>query len=105
MNNIDITSAIEALIALFAAIITVFLIPWIKSKTTAAQREEIEAWVGIAVFAAEQLFAGNGRGEEKKAYVLNYLSKKGFTVDKKSLDLMIESTVKAMNEEYHKKEG
>ena len=38
MNMIDITPIINAVIALAAAGVTVFLIPWIKSKTTDEQR-------------------------------------------------------------------
>ena len=47
----DITPVVNAVIALAAALVTAFVIPWIKSKTTAAQREEINAWVKIAVTA------------------------------------------------------
>ena len=37
--TIDLTSIANAVIALIAAIITAFVIPWIRSKTTAAQFE------------------------------------------------------------------
>ena len=93
----DITPFINAVIALIAAVITAFVIPWVKSKTTAAQREEIEAWVRIAVTAAEQIYKGSGRGEEKKEYVLEFLRGKGLTFDMTSINLMIESAVKDMN--------
>lgn len=66
MNMIDITPVINAVIALLAAGVSVFLIPWIKSKTTDAQRKELLEWVKIGVAAAEQLYKGQGRGEEKK---------------------------------------
>lgn len=41
MNMIDITPIVNAVIALLAAGVSVFLIPWIKSKTTDAQRKEL----------------------------------------------------------------
>lgn len=66
MNMIDITPIVNAVIALLAAGVSVFLIPWIKSKTTDAQRKELLEWVKIGVAAAEQLYEGQGRGEEKK---------------------------------------
>ena len=66
----DVTSVVEAVLALVGAIITCVLVPYIKSKTTAEQQKEINAWVKIAVSAAEQIYKGQGRGEEKKAYVL-----------------------------------
>lgn len=58
MNMIDITPIINAAIMLIAAAVSVFLIPWIKSKTTDAQRKELVEWVKIGVAAAEQLYKG-----------------------------------------------
>lgn len=69
----DITPIIEAAGLLFATVITCVLVPYIKSKTTSEQQKEINAWVKIAVSAAEQIFNGSGRGEEKKAYVIAWL--------------------------------
>ena len=89
----DITVIIEAVFALLAAIITAIVIPYIKSKTTASQQAEINAWVKIAVTAAEQIYTGSGRGEEKKAYVLNWLQEHGITVDAEKLDALIEAAV------------
>ena len=77
----DITPIIEAVAALIAALITALLVPYIKSKTTAEQQKEINAWVKIAVSAAEQIYTGSGRGEEKKEYVINWLREHGITVD------------------------
>ena len=91
--TIDLTSIANAVIALIAAIITAFVIPWIRSKTTAAQFEKIKMWVTVAVKAAEQLYKGSGRGEEKKAYVVQFLQEKGFTLDPDSLDKLIEAAV------------
>ncbi len=96
----DITPVVNAVIALIAAIITAFVIPWVKSKTTAAQREEIEAWVRIAVTAAEQIYSGAGKGKEKKEYVLKFLEEKNLKIDEESVDLMIESAVKNMNQAF-----
>ena len=89
----DITVIIEAVFALLAAIITAIVIPYIKSKTTASQQAEINAWVKIAVTAAAQIYTGSGRGEEKKAYVLNWLQEHGITVDAEKLDALIEAAV------------
>lgn len=89
----DITPIIEAVAALIGVIITCVLIPYIKSKTTTEQQKEINAWVKIAVSAAEQLFTGSGRGEEKKAYVIAWLKERGITVDEAELDALIEAAV------------
>ena len=97
MNMIDITPIVNAVIALIAAMVSVFLIPWIKSKTTDAQRKELVEWVKIGVAAAEQLYKGQGRGEEKKQYVLDFLKQKGFTVDEESVNAAIEAAVSQLN--------
>lgn len=96
----DITPVVNGIIALIAAVVTAFVIPWIKSKTTAAQREEINAWVRIAVTAAEQIYSGVGKGKEKKKYVLDFLAEKNLKIDEESVDLMIESAVKNMNQAF-----
>ena len=93
MNMIDITPIVNAVIALLAAGVSVFLIPWIKSKTTDEQRKELLEWVKIGVAAAEQLYKGQGRGEEKKKYVLEFLASMGFTVDEEAINAAIEAAV------------
>lgn len=91
---IDLTAICEAIIALLAAVITAVIIPWIKKRTTAEEREQIEAWVRIAVLAAEQLWKGSEKaGDEKKEYVLEFLAGKGFAIDSNALDAMIEAEV------------
>lgn len=89
----DITPIVEAVAAALCAVVTCVLVPYIKSKTTAEQQKEINAWVKIAVSAAEQIYVGSGRGEEKKAYVLEWLRAHGVTVDDEKLDAMIEAAV------------
>jgi len=94
----DLTPIINAILALVAVLITYYLIPWIKAKTTAEQQAEINAWVKIAVMAAEQLFNGSGRGKEKKEYVVKFIESKGFLIDAAELDKLIEAAVLAVNE-------
>lgn len=91
--NVDLTVIIEAVAALIAAILSAFVIPWIRSKTTNEQFDKIQMWVEVAVEAAEQLYTGSGRGAEKKAYVVEFLEAKGFTIDADSLDKLIEAAV------------
>lgn len=79
--------------------VSVFLIPWLKSQTTEAQRKELTAWVKIGVAAAEQLYKGAGRGEEKKQYVIDFLKQKGFKVDEESVINAIKAAVKQLNTE------
>lgn len=98
----DLTPIVNAVIALIAAIVTTFLIPWIKSKIDAAKLAQIVEWVGIAVRAAEQIYNESGMGEKKKQYVLDFLADKGFTLDPNSINAMIEAAVKELNIEQNK---
>lgn len=98
----DLTPIVNAVIALIAAIITTFLIPWIKGKIDAAKLAQIVEWVGIAVRAAEQIYNESGMGEKKKQYVLDFLADKGFTLDPNSINAMIEAAVKNLNIEQSK---
>ena len=98
LHNPSTVSSLVAL-ALIGAGVSVFLIPWLKKQTTEAQRKELTAWVKIGVAAAEQLYVGQGRGEEKKQYVLDFLKQKGFKVDEESVVNAIEAIVKQLNTE------
>ena len=98
----DLTPTVNAVITLIAAIITTFLIPWIKGKIDAAKLAQIVEWVGIAVRAAEQIYNESGMGEKKKQYVLDFLASKGFTLDPDSINAMIEAAVKNLNIEQNK---
>ena len=88
-----ITPVMEAVGALRAAVITAIVIPYIKTKTTTDQQRQINTWVQIAVSAAEQIYNGPGRGEDKKKYVVEWLRQHGVTVDADKLDAMIEAAV------------
>ena len=98
----DLTPIVNAVITLIAAIVTTFLIPWIKSKIDAAKLAQIVEWVGIAVRAAEQIYNESGMGEKKKQYVLDFLADKGFPLDPNSINAMIEAAVKELNIEQNK---
>lgn len=93
----DITPILGAVASLLAAIITAVVVPYIKSKTDTDQQRQINTWVQIAVSAAEQIYAGTGRGEDKKAYVVEWLRQHNITVDTDKLDAMIEAAVYELN--------
>lgn len=90
---IDLTTIMEAVITLIIAVVSAFVIPWLKRKISAEKLAEISEWVQIAVTAAEQIYNGPGRGEEKKAYVLKFLTDKGYTVDMAAIEKLIEAAV------------
>ena len=87
------TPILQAVAALLATIITAVVVPYVKSRTTASQQAQINAWVRIAVSAAEQIYSDPGKGKAKKAYVLEWLHDHGVTVDEAQLDALIEAAV------------
>lgn len=94
----DMTPVIDAVIALIAAIITAFVIPWVKRNTTAQDRDDFLRWVEIAVAAAEQLYYST-QGPEKKKYVVQFLAEKGFIFSDADIDAAIESAVLKLHRE------
>lgn len=94
---IDITNIVSTVITLILALITTFLIPWLKNKLDAEKFEQLQEWTRVAVQAAEMIYDGVGRGEEKKSFVINYLNNKGFKIDTDTIDALIESAVLELN--------
>ena len=95
---IDLTQAMAALVVLTIVLLATVIIPYMKQKISAEKLAELQKWAKIAVYAAEMLFPGSGRGLEKKEYALQFLQSMGFTVDIGKLDAMIEAAVLALKQ-------
>lgn len=78
-TTIDLTPILQAIITLVAAIITPYLVRWIKSKTTIEQRYVMLSVLDNMVDAAEQIY-GAGRGPEKLDYVVEQMGLRGYNV-------------------------
>lgn len=89
----DITPIVQAVLTLVGVLITSLLIPWVRSKTSEVQQKDLKQWVKIAVAAAEQIYVGQGRGKEKKQYVLEFLQRYNLKIDTDAIDAMIEAAV------------
>lgn len=99
----DLTKIIEAVITLLFALISVFVVPYVKKKIAAEKLSEILKWVMKAVEAAEQIYKESGMGKEKKKFVENFLTEHGINVDIEQLDVLIESAVWELKKELEKK--
>lgn len=99
MNEFDLTPYVIGVLGLFVMFLSTWLIPMIKSKTTLAQQEIIQAGANIVVYAAEQLF-GTKKGEEKLAYAMERLQERlhkyGIKIDNSALRPYIEAAVKSL---------
>lgn len=97
-NTIDLTPICEAIIALLAAVITMYLIPWIKSKTNEQQQRYIHAAVKVAVYAAEK-FYGAGNGDVKLAYAQRILEDNyNIKLDAHKIGAAVDAAIKEMEQ-------
>jgi len=93
--TIDLTQIILAIITLIGALITRYLIPWIKSKTSEKQYDALKTLARVGVYAAEQIFTTE-QWKEKKQYVVDLLEQNGYLVDTTAVDALIESIVREL---------
>lgn len=96
----DYTDIIKAVITLITALISAFLVPYIKSKYGEAQLKKWQNIVDIGVSAAEQLY-DTDQAKEKKEYVLKYLYEKGIKFDADTIENMIEASVLHLHDQLY----
>ena len=85
VNHVDLTPMVQAVIALAAALITAFVVPWIRARTTEQQRSNLTAVIRALVLAAEGIYGAN-KGDEKLKYVQRQLSERGFDGDTAAIE-------------------
>lgn len=97
MNDI-ILNILEIAIVITVALITRYLIPWIKSHIAINENEVLIDLVNMAVMYAEQTMTG---GKVKKDAVIELLKKelaeRGINVTDEQINALIEASVYAMN--------
>lgn len=90
---VDLTALVQAIVALATALITTFLIPYIKTKHSTEEIQKTIMLVDVLVASAEQIAPAFGfDGKQKKEYVLSKLEALGYHVDDTICDY-IESSV------------
>lgn len=98
INTIDLTPLAEIVISLLAVVITTYLIPWIKARTTSAQQEYIRTAAHVAVYAAEK-FYGAGNGAQKLEYAEKVLKEDyGIVLNLNKLEAVIDAAIKEMEQ-------
>ena len=88
----DITEILNAAVTLIAALVSTFVIPWLRERCNAQQVERLMLWAEIAVAAAEQLY-GDLDGEKKRQYVLDFLNSRGCKLDGEAVEKALEAAV------------
>lgn len=92
---IDFTPLVEALITLAVTAITVFLVPWLRERYGTEKLAKAQGWVQVAVLAAEKLY-GAGKGDEKLAYVEDFLEEHNIILDMDALRVLVNAEIKKM---------
>ena len=91
---------LKVVISVATALITAYLIPYIKNQTKTKQQEELMAMVNIAVRAAEQSISkGQKKKENATEFVTQWLNERGIKITEDQLDGLIEAAVYSMNNE------
>ncbi len=98
--EINLTQIILAVITLIFGLLTRYVIPNIKARTTADQMDMIRVAVQTVVYGVEQMYKSKP-GQEKKQMVIEELYKQGYIVDinnvEDTMNYLIESIVKQLN--------
>lgn len=88
------------LIPILVAIITSFVIPFIKEKIGSEKLAKYEYWANLAVKAAEMMWAESGKGADKKQYVVDFLNnmfnKNKVVITEQQIEILVEAAVKQM---------
>ena len=94
---LDLTPLVEAIIALAATAITIFLIPWLRERYGNETLKKARGWVQIAVYAAEKLY-GAGNGDKKLAHAEQVLAQHKIKLDTLTLKTMVDAEIKKMEQ-------
>lgn len=90
-----------AVIPVLGIIVTRYIIPLIKANINTERLAEYEEYAVLAVKAAEMIFSGQGLGEQKKAYVIEFLTnqfnQKKEVITEAQMEVLIEAAVKQLN--------
>lgn len=97
MTNELFLKIVSAIITIITALITAYVIPWLKTKINENQMEQINKYIELAVRCANQIYTPE-EWAQKKEFVLDYITeivnkKFSLTLSQEDINLMIEGKV------------
>lgn len=99
MSTDLITKIVEAVVTILLAVISAYVIPWLRTKIGTDKMDQLNNFIELAVRAAEQLYTPE-EWSQKKAYVLDLATSKvlqlGINLTEAQLDAIIEGIVNAV---------
>lgn len=97
MDKEIVVNIILAVIAFLGSIITGVLVPYIKKSKNKNNMMLLKLIVDTLVTAAEEIFVGKGKGDEKYRWVYDELVKRYPKIDEKEAKILIESAVNELH--------
>lgn len=97
MDKEILVNIILAVIAFLGSIITGVLVPYIKKSKNKNNMMLLKLIVDTLVTAAEEIFVGKGKGDEKYKWVYDELVKRYPKIDEKEAKILIESAVNELH--------
>lgn len=94
----ELTEVLLVIVALAGAALSVFLVPWLKAKTSVTEMAELLTWVEIAVQFSQQLFHSLD-GEKRLEYALEFLADKGYDVNLPEIRAAVEAEVLKLHQQ------
>lgn len=97
MDKEIVVNIILAVIAFLGSVITGVLVPYIKKTKNKNNMMLLKLIVDTLVTAAEEIFVGRGKGDEKYKWVYEELVKRYPKIDEKEAKILIESAVNELH--------
>lgn len=97
MDKEIVVNIILAVIAFLGSVITGVLVPYIKKTKNKNNMMLLKLIVDTLVTAAEEIFVGKGKGDEKYRWVYDELVKRYPKIDEKEAKILIESAVNELH--------
>lgn len=102
MNDL-LLQILQLVIMIAIALITRYVIPWLKNNTKLAENDFLLDVANIAVRCSEQLFSDPKTGIDKKSlateYIKRIVAQSNIKINDEQIDALIESAVYALNSE------
>lgn len=97
MSGDNITQIVLAIITILGTVLTAIMVPWIRSKKTKEELEEIFKWADIFVHFAEELYKATPKAGKEKHELVKEKLKELFGLDDEQCDIIIKALVNKMN--------
>lgn len=98
---------ILAVIPVIGAVVTYFVVPYLKAAIGSVKLEQYREWARLGVKCAEMVWTETGHGGDKKGYVADFLNRmfnsKKMILTEEQIHVLIEAAVEELQREHGSK--